>query len=481
MSTLKDTAKHSAIYSFGNLAVKLAGLLMFPVITENLNIAEYGSYSLIESVNQILVGVLSLKLPIAALRLASNYEDNSRQKGYFTNALLLLLGISMLVAALAYLLQSPLSQLLTGEPDRHLLIALLASSVVAEILGLVPIQYFRLKDRSITFVSLSIIKLTVLVTMIFWLVGTKKYGIEGLVGSFLAAHAAFLVAALIMLYWQREPFRPSTAQMKAMAQYGAPLVLTSVITILLATSDRFIIRHFHQFSDIGVYGTSAKIAGVVNFMILNAFFLGFTSIAFKRHEEPEFKRLQPVIIRFISWLVMLAIWFLSLFSEPILELLTKDDDYLLAHLYIPYFGVIIGFAGLQNFLAMAFHFAHKTKKNVPIVFVALVVNIILAVIFVPIHAIYGALGSSIGALVVMLILTYQNGVKVYRDFVGLGNLVRIMTVIIGGAALCVVAIHAPFFKSMISRVFLYPVMCFAAMLILGIKPKSLLLTLRSWF
>lgn len=481
MSTLKETAVHSAIYSLGNLAVKLAGLLLFPVITENLNISEYGSYSLIESINQIIVGVLSLKLPVAALRFASDKSGSADQKAVFSNALLVLLAVSGSVAGIAYLLQDPLSQLITGAPGNTWLVALLAASITAEMMGLVPIQFLRLKDRSVTYVTLSVIKLAVLVTMVFVLVDARDLGIVGLVGSFFTAHTVFLLCALVVLYWQREPYKPDVEEMKGLVRYGLPLVFTSVITVLLATSDRFIIRHFHAFSDIGIYGTSAKVAGVVNFLILNAFFMGYTSIAFRKHTDDFFMNLQPTIIRFVSWLVMASIWFLSLFSEAILEILTNDDDYLLAHLYIPYFGVIIGFVGLQNFLAMAFHFANKTKKNIPIVTVALVVNIVLALVLVPIHPIYGALGSSIGSMFVMLVMTYHNSVKVYNDFVGIGNLSRIIFVILAGAGICALAIHLEALEPLLVRAILYVSMTLIALQILRIKPKMVIRTLRSWF
>jgi len=465
----------------GNLAVKLAGLLLFPIISENLSISEYGSYTLIESMNQILVSVLSVKLPVAALRFASKQPDSQHQKAMFTHALIVLGSVSLGVIGLAWVLQNPLSTLLTGEPGNRFLIALVAASIIAEILGLVPVQYLRLKDRSMTFVSLSIAKLVTLVVVIYWLVGIEKWGIEGVVASFLAGHLVFLFFALILLYKKREPYRMDFGEMKAMVNYGFPLVFTSVIAIMLSTSDRFIIRIFHEFDDIGIYGISAKLAGIVNFMILNAFFMGYTAIAFRRHEDRTFMNLQPTMIRFISLMVMAAIWFLSLFSEAILQILTRDDDYLLAYLYIPYFGVIIGFAGLQNFLSMAFHFSQKTRKNIPIVGMALVVNIVLAFILVPIHPIYGALGSSIIAMLAMLIMTYHNSLQVYPDYTGLSNLTRIVFMILLGAGVCVLAIHWPLLESLWVRAILYVVMVFTALTALRINTQMVMRTLRSWF
>lgn len=465
----------------GNLAVKLAGLLLLPIITENLNLSEYGSYTLIESFNQIFVSILSIKLPVAALRMASAQPEGQEQKAMFTHALLILLGVSLGVIGLAWVLQNPLSTLLTGEAGHTRLIALVAGSIIAEILGLVPVQYLRLKDRSLTFVTLSVSKLLVLIAMVYWLVEIEQWGIEGVVASFLAGHITFLIGSLIFLYWQREPYRLHTGEMKSLINYGWPLVFTSVITVLLATSDRFIIRHFHEFADIGIYGISAKLAGIVNFVILNAFFIGYTAIAFRKHDQREFMNLQPTIIRFISLLVMAAIWFLSLFSETILQLLTRDDDYVLAYLYVPYFGIIIGFTGLQNFLAMAFHFTKKTRKNIPIVVVALAINIIAALILVPIHPVYGALGSSILSMFAMLVMTYHNSTRVYRDFAGFRNLVRIVFVILAGAALCVLAIHWSLLEPLWIRAILYVAMVFAAMSILRINTQMVIRTLRSWF
>ena len=465
----------------GNLAVKVAGLLLLPIITENLSIDEYGSYTLIESFNQILVSILSIKLPIAALRLASSDQNPNHQKVWFTHALLMLIAVSAAVGGLVWVLKEPLSQLLTGEPGNTFLIALVGASLVTEMLGLVPVQYLRLKDRSVTFVSLSLLKLLVLIGMVYWLVEVEKWGIAGVVASFLAGHLAFLLGSLFFLYRQREPYRPDWVAMKSMVNYGYPLVFTSVMTVLLATSDRFIIRHFHEFADIGVYGISAKLAGIVNFVIIQAFFIGYTAIAFRKFEDKVFMNLQPTIIRFISLLAMSAIWFLSLFSEAILEILSRDSDYVEAYLYIPYFGVIIGFSALQTFLSMTFHFTKRTRKNIPIAATAVVINIVLALLLVPIHPIYGALASSVLSMMAMLTMTYVNSTRIFYDFAGLGNLIRISAVIVGGAALCVAIIHWEPFENLGYRALALLMMIWLALSILRINAKMVIRTLRSWF
>jgi O-antigen/teichoic acid export membrane protein len=481
MSTLKETATHSAIYSLGNLAVKMAGLVMLPIITANLSIGEYGVFGLIESVTQLGVGLLSLKLPIAAMRLAGNHADDGRQKALFTHSLLILLGVSALLFAFCYLLAGPIGWLITGDSGQRSLVLLVSGSIIFEILGLVPIYYLRFKNRSTVFVTLMLLKLAVLIGLIYYLLQIKQLGVIGLVGSFFGANLIFLLLSLLLVYVQPVTYRFNKEEAKSLISFGTPLIFTSVITILLTTSDRYIIRIFHEFADIGVYSLSVKIAGIVTFVLVNSFFLAYTPIAYKKHSDSNFMKLQPTILTFVVLLSMITIWFLSLFSEDLLLLATSNPDYLNSSIYIPYLGVVIGFAAIQNFVSMSFHYANKTAQNIPIVSVALLVNIVLAFILIPIHPIYGALASSMVAMFVMVVMTYREGKKVYPDVLGTPLLMKLMLLVSAGSAVCILVNYIPQVQSLGVRVLVFLLLSFVGFKLFNINIKQVTYTLRSWF
>jgi len=481
LSTLKETATHSAIYSLGNLAVKLAGLIMLPIIASNLSIGEYGIYGLIEAVNQIMVSFLSLKLPIAAMRIAGSRDSESDQRALFTHSMIILAAVSVAFIAISWLLSKPLGIWLTGDENQFLLVMMVMASIAFEMLGQIPIHYLRFNNRSVVFVTLSLTKLAVLIGLIFFLVEVRQQGILGLVSSFAIANLVFLVLGMLLMYIHPMPYRYNSDEVNALVKFGFPLIFTSIITILLTTSDRYIIRIFHEFDDIGVYSVAIKIAGIVTFVMLNAFFLAYTPIAYKKQADPTFQKLQPTILKFVLLIAMVGIWFLSLFGESILYWLTKNDDYLAAAPYVPYLGVVIGFSALQNFLSMSFHYANQTAKNIPILIVAMVANIVLAFILVPIHPIYGSLVSSIIAMFAMLLMTYKIGLKVYPDYIGLPLLLKLMMLVVFGSSICISANHLELTQSLLSRTILFTTMSLFSIKLLNINLRQVINTLKSWF
>lgn len=481
LSTLKETALHSAIYSLGNLAVKLAGLIMLPIIASNLSIGEYGVYGLIEAVNQIMVSFLSLKLPVAAMRLAGNKNSDSEQRAFFSHSIIILLAVSLAFLGLSWALSEPLGIWLTGAENQFLLVMLVMASIAFEMLGQIPIYYLRFNNRSVIFVTLSLTKLAVLIGLIYFLVEVKSMGILGLVSSFAMANLVFLILGLLLMYIRPMPYRYNSQEVNDLIKFGFPLIFTSVITILLTTSDRYIIRIFHEFDDIGVYSVAIKVAGIVTFVMLNAFFLAYTPIAYKKQADLTFQKLQPTILKFVLLIAMVGIWFLSLFGESLLYWLTKNSDYVDAAPYIPYLGIVIGFSALQTFISMSFHYANKTAKNIPILLAAMIINVILAFVLVPIHPIYGSLGSSIAAMFVMLLMTYKMGLKVYPDYVGFPLLLKLMMLIMIGSGICIAANYIEMLHGILPRVILFASMSLITLRLLSINVNQVVKTLKSWF
>jgi O-antigen/teichoic acid export membrane protein len=168
------------------------------------------------------------------------------------------------------------------------------------------------------------------------------------------------------------------------------------------------------------------------------------------------------------------------FGENLLFWLTKNADYVAAAPYIPYLGIVIGFSALQNFISMSFHYANKTAKNIPILSAAMIINVILALILVPIHPIYGSLGSSIAAMLVMLLMTYKMGLKVYPDYVGFPLLLKLMMLIMIGSGICIAANYIEMLHGIIPRVILFASMNLITLQLLSINVNQVVKTLKSW-
>ena len=78
LSRLKFTARSTLIYSLGSISIKLIGLILLPIYTDQLTTNQFGMWSLLEVTSQILVITFGLRLSTAMIRF---YSDEGEASG----------------------------------------------------------------------------------------------------------------------------------------------------------------------------------------------------------------------------------------------------------------------------------------------------------------------------------------------------------------------------------------------------------------
>ena len=110
LDKLKNTIKHSSIYSLGNLSAKLVGFILLPIYFHYLSIEEYGILALLEVTGQILLETLIISIPTAMMRWYSFAKDENEGKSIIFTSLIFIIAI----AILSSLLLIPLSSFFAG-------------------------------------------------------------------------------------------------------------------------------------------------------------------------------------------------------------------------------------------------------------------------------------------------------------------------------------------------------------------------------
>ncbi len=97
LDKLKQTSKHTIIYSLGNLANKISGIILLPLYTKYLTLADYGRYSILEISLLLLIAVVGFRLPIAMLRICSSEKKEENVKSViFTTYLMVIPFVSLI-------------------------------------------------------------------------------------------------------------------------------------------------------------------------------------------------------------------------------------------------------------------------------------------------------------------------------------------------------------------------------------------------
>jgi O-antigen/teichoic acid export membrane protein len=447
-----NTVKQTAIYSLGTLSTKVIGFLLLPVYTnpKYLSVSDYGIWATLDVTSQILIGVLALNLPIAMLRWASPEKDERRTKKIiFTTlvAILLIIAISLI-----FLLPGAgfFSALIFGTKNYSSYFVLLFISAAFGIYNGIPLNILRLQERPAFYALATSLKFTAVLLMNIYFVVFCKEGVIGIIKGqligeiFLSVITSKTVATAITFKFDSEVLR-------GMLKYGTPLVFSTVSAFILSFGDRYILLHFLDEAKVGIYSLGYKIASVINMLLLQSFQLGFLPIAYKKLGEADEKHFLSKILTLYAIVLSFSALGLSLFGKEIIELFAKSDKFLAAATVIPIIAFAFVIKGIQYNFALSFHYSKRTVYNAAIVIITAVTSLTLNFILIPRLGFIGAAYSMLLAILLMTVLSYYYGQKVYHIPFERGKLIKIIALALSVFAISLLVAHWEIWQRAIAK------------------------------
>lgn len=410
---LRKTFRQTVIYSAGNLATKLVGLVLLPLYTKYLTTEEFGIYSILEITGQFVTLLAGLGLSSGMMRWWATQENENLRKitvfSTWTGTLIL----AILLNLILYPFNNRISVIFFGHPHHAGLFFLLWIWVGLDSLNRVIFELLRLKEKAGYFVLLVIIKFLVILVLNILLVAYYQQGIKGIMLGYITGN---LVITIITIHFitQNSIFRIDRNIIVAILQFSIPLVLSSVASMALALGDRYFIGYFLSYSEVGIYSMAYKIASVIHLILVQSFILGYTPMAYKMFNQPEARENFAYLTTYFLLGMMVFSLFIVIFArELVLLFASGNHDFLPAIGLIPLLCLTMIFRGLQSVVSLALHFVLKTRFNLYIVVITVLVNIVLNLFLIPLLGMYGAAISSLAANFLMLALFYLYAQKYY--------------------------------------------------------------------
>lgn len=410
---IKKTIKQTAIYSFGNLSTKLVGFILLPLYTDHLLPTEYGILTILQAILQILIGVFGFNLPTAMMRWHSSESDvNKKDSIVFTTFFATtIIAIALSLLLLPFSGNFSLYWFSTEQFSTYFVYLSLAAS--AGIISNVPLNVLRLKELPVFYVVLSTIKFVAIILLNIYFVAYAKIGVEGImISEFLGALVVIVLSLPIILKNTR--FAINLKILKEMFIFGYPLVFSTVFSFVLTLGDRFVIEYFEGTANVGVYSLGHKIASIINMLVVQSFQLGFLPLAYKKLGSPNDKRYFSKILTYYTALLAFSVLSISLFGKEFIELFVNNKDYWFASSVIPIVALAFLVRGIQYNFSLSFHFEKKTNYVTLIIFITSAINVFLSIFLVKITGFIGAAYSLLISSILMMIISYYYGQKIFK-------------------------------------------------------------------
>ncbi|MCK5028597.1 MAG: oligosaccharide flippase family protein [Bacteroidales bacterium] len=413
LGKLKHTAKQTFIYSLGNISSKLIGFILLPLYTGYLQTEEYGIFAILEVTSTIMVAVLSFKLSTAMMRWCSSENIGDKAKSLLFTTYSSSFFIIILLNLTLQPFRESFSNLFfsTNIYSEYFLILLL--SVSFEILNLFSFDLLRLKEKSFFYISASILRIVTILVLNIYFIKYVGLGVKGIILSQLIGNVLIYIITLPFII-KNMILKFDLPELKKMFQYGIPLIFSTISMMMITMGDRYIIKYFSNYSDVGIYSLGYKIASVTNVLIIQSFQTGFLPIAYKNFDKPDAQRFFSKILTYYTFVLVLASLGISLFSQEVIDLFSKNSDYNIAYTIVPFISLAFIFKGVQYVYSLGLHFAKKTKYNAYIVLCAAIINFIINILLIPRYGIYGAAVATIISWIIMSTAFYKFSFKYYK-------------------------------------------------------------------
>jgi O-antigen/teichoic acid export membrane protein len=396
-SVYRDILKHSGIYGLGQVFSRLASFLMLPVYTSFLRPADYGCLAVLDLTASVLSLVIGSGMATAVSRHHFDGRDERERDRVWWSGLLFLAAFGAVVLVVAWLGRAQLAALTLGPEvanGGYYYTLILVRVWLIALVGYLA-TYLRVRKWSGLYLlsSVAALVLNVLLNVFFLMQGTHVAGI--LLGN-LAASVLLFVVLMWLFVHSRGPAVFDARVFGRLARFGAPLVLTAMLTLIMDQADRYLLRYFTDIDQVGLYSLAYTMGQAVNTLYLLPFVAIWQVAVYEIAERPDRHAIFGHVFDYFASGLMLVMLGVSLFARPMLALMTASD-YAGAAGLIPIVCLAYFFASLHEHFKVPALLSKRTTSLLPAFAVGATLNVVLNLCFIPRWGTVGAAWATVAS------------------------------------------------------------------------------------
>ena len=414
LKSIKTSFKDTIIYGLGNVAIKIVGLLLIPIYTDQkfFSTDQFGILGVLEISATVLTAMLASGLPQSLTRWYWDKEFRNNQKGIFFMSLSTQIVVSIIFCLAFIPLSRSLSVMIFSKPDLGRVITLVILASAIQSLNNVINTLMRLQSKSLLYSVTNLLKLIVVLSLTLYFILYRKMGLEGIYLAQVIGNGLIVLLLLgyivknSRVYFDRIVFRSMNA-------YGFPLLLANISAALFTVIDRFSLNSLTVLKSVALYNLAFKISSVLKLVLVDSMKLALGPMMIKRMDSPGNKRFYSKVLLYSSYAVMFGIVGISLFSLEIIKVIATSRAYWDAVMIIPVLCLSIFFGNMKEVTVYGLHIAKKTRIIGIIVVFATVLSLVLNFLLIPVWDITGAAVATLLSQLIYWYACYYFSQKVF--------------------------------------------------------------------
>lgn len=367
-------------YFIGAFIPMMVGIVKTTVFTRVFSADEFGRYGLVY-ITFLIISVLLLTWNMNVIWRYFHYFNRIKGRQFLLSNLFYLLVFQIIL----FVVVSIILGMLADKSNHSLIILFSIQIIVSHILNTV-LTFFRVYSLTRPFNIVQILRTSVSLGLMFYLVFITNHSIEVFVQSIIYVEIP-LILILVFAYRNILSFkftRLSWPIQKLIFSYIPPSLVSNLGLILLANSDRYIINMVEGLKSTGIYNQAYNLS----MMSLNALILVFIKIVTpklvqvleKRSNGTEIFMQNLILVFFI--IILPVTFYLSIYSREIVCLF-MGKEFHESYVIIPWINAGVFLSGIVYFFELRRKFENKNSIVVIYYLLAFLLNIGLNLIFIP--------------------------------------------------------------------------------------------------
>jgi O-antigen/teichoic acid export membrane protein len=391
-------ARHSLIYGLGSVVSRVLAVLLLPLYTRYLHPSDYGKIETLVALSAVVISLVQTAMKSAFFRFYfDSSAEHDRLRVLRTTFWYIMTSATACLAA-GLIFADSISQVLFGTTGNANLVRAAAVGMWAQMNYEQLTNLFRVEQRSLAYVSASLVNIFITVgATVVLVVGLGEGALGVIVGSFIGT----LVVYLALLGYRRAQLglRFDRALFWRMMRFGTPLVPSALALWALNFVDRFLLIKMAGAGEVGLYSIGVRLASAM-VLFLTAFRTAWPAFAYSIKDDREAKRTYAFVL---TYLLFTACWLalgLGLLAPWLVRLLTTPSFYGASEV-VPLLAFAVAAFGGYVVLAIGLSRTRRNQFNWVVTGLAAALNIGLNVILIPPYGMMGAAVATVAGYVAM--------------------------------------------------------------------------------
>ena len=400
----KKLFNNTIIYAIGQIVPNLLGFFLLPLFTRFLTTDDYGILSYTNSLSMFLIIFSLLSLNTFLLRSYFDYEDEISRKKLIGNVFTFIVLFNTVLLFFLFLVGPKTIEALDIQVKFFPFVLLALLNNFFNVLSVVPLIIFRVKEKAFLFVALNVSKTIFQYFLTVYLIVDLGWGVLGNYYGKLFVNLAFAVVYLYIIF-KNSIFNINFSQIKNGLKFSLPLLPGAIAYYLLSFSDRIILERFVSLSDMGIYSVAFILGFSLNILIESGY-KAFEPVIYSEFGKPSFNIIVGEIRKNFMFVIFVLAMFISLFSKEIFKIMASSEFYS-GYKLVPLFVLSAIIKGEHIIFSTTVIAAKNTKLITVSTLVGGLASIISNIIFVPYIGIYAAAFTSVLSFLIMTFFIYR--------------------------------------------------------------------------